>query len=163
MITGLRAPRSTAAAALTASGAGTALAQGAALRGVADAQTNASPLLAISAQVGLKRIYKESHQIVDLVGMFKPVTKWADTVLTPQAVPEMLRNAFQVAQEERPGATYLAVPEDVEAAPMDAPMRHLTEYDGLRPSILAKTVAPGATTRFRRTRGVLPTDSGLSL
>ena len=50
--------------------------------------------------------------------MFKPVTKWADTVLTPQAVPEMARNAFQVAQEERPGATYLAVPEDVEAAPM---------------------------------------------
>ena len=88
------------------------------LLGAADAQTNSSPLVAISAQVGLKRIYKESHQIVDLVGMFKPVTKWADTVLTPQAVPEMVRNAFQVAQEERPGATYLAIPEDVEAAPM---------------------------------------------
>ena len=39
------------------------------LLGVADAQTNSSPLVAISAQVGLKRIYKESHQIVDLVGM----------------------------------------------------------------------------------------------
>ena len=88
------------------------------LLGAADAQTNSSPLVAISAQVGLKRIYKESHQIVDLVGMFKPVTKWTDTVLTPQAVPEMVRNAFQVAQEERPGATYLAIPEDVEAAPM---------------------------------------------
>ena len=92
------------------------------LLGAADAQTNSSPMVAISAQVGLKRIYKESHQIVDLVGMFKPVTKWADTVLTPQAVPEMVRNAFQVAQEERPGATYLAIPEDVEAAPMPQAM-----------------------------------------
>lgn len=64
------------------------------LLGAADAQTNSSPLVAISAQVGLKRIYKESHQIVDLVGMFKPVTKWADTVLTPQAVPEMVRQCL---------------------------------------------------------------------
>ena len=90
------------------------------LQGVADAQTNSSPLLALSAQVGLKRIYKESHQIVDLVGMFRPVTKWADTVLTPQSLPEMARKAFQTAQEERPGAAYLALPEDVEA-----PKRHL--------------------------------------
>lgn len=95
------------------------------LQGVADAQTNSSPLLALSAQVGLKRIYKESHQIVDLVGMFRPVTKWADTVLTPQSLPEMVRKAFQTAQEERPGATYLALPEDVEAAPVPAGARPL--------------------------------------
>src|SRR5699024_499917 len=54
----------------------------------ADAQTDSSPLVAISAQVGLDRIYKESHQIVDLLSMFKPVTKWAEMVLTPEAVPE---------------------------------------------------------------------------
>lgn len=95
------------------------------LQGVADAQTNSSPLLALSAQVGLKRIYKESHQIVDLVGMFRPVTKWADTVLTPQSLPEMVRKAFQTAQEERPGAAYLALPEDVEAAPVPAGARPL--------------------------------------
>ncbi|MFM0322501.1 acetolactate synthase large subunit [Caballeronia glebae] len=88
------------------------------LLGVADAQTDSSPLVAISAQVGLNRIYKESHQIVDLVSMFKPVTKWADTVSSPHAVPEMIRKAFSVAQRERPGAAYLAVPEDVEAMPM---------------------------------------------
>ncbi|MBV8575704.1 MAG: acetolactate synthase large subunit, partial [Acetobacteraceae bacterium] len=71
---------------------------------------------AISAQVGLNRIYKESHQIVDLVSMYKPLTKWADLLLTPAAVPEMVRKAFDVAQSERPGAVYLAIPEDVEAA-----------------------------------------------
>jgi glyoxylate carboligase len=47
--------------------------------------------------------------------MFSPVTKWADVVLTPGAVPEMVRKAFKLAQTERPGAVYLAVPEDVEA------------------------------------------------
>src|SRR5271170_2868064 len=86
------------------------------LLGTADATTNSTPLLALSAQVGINRIYKESHQSVDLVSMFAPVTKWADTVLTPGAVPEMVRKAFKLAQTERPGAVYLAVPEDVEAA-----------------------------------------------
>jgi acetolactate synthase-1/2/3 large subunit len=90
------------------------------LLGVADAQTDSSPVVAISAQVGLNRIYKESHQIVDLVAMFKPVTKWADTILTPCAVPEMMRKAFSLAQQERPGATYLAIPQDIEAMPMPA-------------------------------------------
>jgi len=85
---------------------------------VADAQTDSSPLVAISAQVGLNRIYKESHQIVDLVSMFKPITKWADTILTPAAVPEMMRKAFSLAQQERPGATYLAIPQDVEVMPI---------------------------------------------
>ena len=85
------------------------------LLGTADATTNSSPVVAVSAQVGLNRIYKESHQSVDLVSMFSPVTKWADVVLTPGAVPEMVRKAFKLAQTERPGAVYLAGPEDVEA------------------------------------------------
>jgi acetolactate synthase-1/2/3 large subunit len=67
------------------------------LLGTADANTNSTPMLALSAQVGLNRIYKESHQSVDLVAMFAPVTKWADLILTPEAVPEMLRKAFKLA------------------------------------------------------------------
>jgi acetolactate synthase-1/2/3 large subunit len=85
------------------------------LLGTADANTNSTPLVAFSAQVGLNRIYKESHQSVDLVSMFSPVTKWADTVLTAGAVPEMVRKAFKLAQTERPGAVYLAIPEDIES------------------------------------------------
>lgn len=87
------------------------------LLGVTDAQTDSTPLVAISAQVGLNRIYKESHQIVDLLSMFKPVTKWADMMLTPAAVPEMLRKAFDVAQAERPGAVYLAIPKTSKRPP----------------------------------------------
>jgi acetolactate synthase-1/2/3 large subunit len=94
------------------------------LLGVADATTNSTPVVALSAQVGINRIFKESHQGVDLVSMFRPVTKWADLIATPEAVPEMIRKAFKLAETERPGAVYLALPEDVEKAP--AP-------DGLRP------------------------------
>lgn len=96
------------------------------LLGVADATTNSTPVLALSAQVGMQRSYKESHQGVDLVSMFAPVTKWSALVATPGAVPEMVRKAFKLAQTERPGAVYLAVPEDVEsaeAAPDASPLR----------------------------------------
>jgi acetolactate synthase-1/2/3 large subunit len=89
------------------------------LLGTADATTNSTPLIALSAQVGMNRSFKESHQGVDLVPMFASVTKWSELVATPGAIPEMVRKAFKLAQTERPGAVYLAVPEDVEAA--DAP------------------------------------------
>jgi acetolactate synthase-1/2/3 large subunit len=98
------------------------------LLGVADAQMDSAPLVAISAQVGLSRIYKETHQMVDLVSMFKPVTKWADTLLTPAAAPEMSRNAFYTAQTERPGAAYLAIPQDVGPMPVAPEIRPLEAH-----------------------------------
>lgn len=84
--------------------------------GVADATTNSTPVVALSAQVGQDRSYKESHQFVDLVSMFDPITKWSAAVPGAGAVPEMVRRAFKTAETERPGAVYLAVPEDVESA-----------------------------------------------
>ena len=95
------------------------------LLGVADATTNSTPVVALSAQVGMNRKFKESHQGVDLVSMFAPVTKWSELIATPGAVPEMVRRAFKLAQTERPGAVYLAVPEDVEKAAMPAGARPL--------------------------------------
>jgi acetolactate synthase I/II/III large subunit len=94
------------------------------LLGTADAYTNSTPLVAISAQVGINRIHKETHQIIDLLAMFKPITKWAEIAVSPAAIPEMVRQAFKEAQTERPSATYLGIPEDVEAS---------SEVDGLRP------------------------------
>ena len=83
--------------------------------GVADATTNSTPMVAISAQVGQNRQYKESHQYVDLVSMFAPITRWAAGIPTVQAIPEMLRKAFKLAEAERPAAVYLAVPEHIDA------------------------------------------------
>jgi acetolactate synthase I/II/III large subunit len=94
------------------------------LLGTADAYANSTPLVAVSAQVGLGRIHKETHQIVDLLSMFKPVTKWAELIVTPGAIPEMVRQAFQKAERLRPGATYLGVPEDMET---------VSGLSGLRP------------------------------
>lgn len=85
------------------------------LLGTADAFTDSTPLVAISAQVGLNRIYKETHQVVDLLSMFKPVTKWAGMIVGSAAIPEMVREAFEKAKTERPGAVYLCIPEDIEA------------------------------------------------
>ena len=93
--------------------------------GVADANTNSTPVVAITAQVGLDRIYKESHQVVDLVSLFRPITKWAELVPSAVALPEMIRKAFKTAQTERPGAVYLAIPEDVESAQVPAGLRPL--------------------------------------
>ena len=87
--------------------------------GVADATTNSTPMVAISAQVGQDREYKESHQYVDLVSMFAPITRWAAGVPTAHAIPEMFRKAFKVAEAERPAAVYLAVPEHIDADEAD--------------------------------------------
>jgi acetolactate synthase-1/2/3 large subunit len=93
--------------------------------GVADANTNSTPLVALSAQVGQFREYKESHQFVDLVSLFAPITQFAASVPSAAAVPEMLRRAFKTAQSERPGAVYLAVPEDVEIEAAPAALKPL--------------------------------------
>ena len=85
--------------------------------GIANAQLDSHPLVAITAQAGLGRIYKESHQFVDLVSLYRPITKWGGMVTLPVAAPEMVRKAFKQATTERPGATFIILPEDVAELP----------------------------------------------
>jgi acetolactate synthase I/II/III large subunit len=110
--------------------------------GVADATTNSTPLVAISAQVGQDREYKESHQYVDLVSMFAPITRWADGVPTSRAIPEMIRKAFKVAETERPAAVYLAVPEHIDADETDYDLTPLP-----RNVVRAEAPSPGQVQR----------------
>jgi acetolactate synthase I/II/III large subunit len=92
--------------------------------GIANAQLDSHPLLAITAQAGLHRIYKESHQFVDLISLYRPITKWGDMITVRDAAPEMVRKACKQATTERPGATFLIVPEDVAEWETDArPLR----------------------------------------
>ena len=113
--------------------------------GVADATTNSTPLVAISAQVGQDREYKESHQYVNLVAMFRPITVWADGVPTSRAIPEMFRKAFKVAEAERPGATYLAIPEHIDNDEDDydlSPLpRNVVRPDAPSPSQIERAAA----------------------
>src|SRR5213080_2976570 len=85
------------------------------LTGVADANMDRAPLVAITAQASLDRRHKESHQFIDTLSMFKVVTKWNAEIARPQIIPEAVRKAFKVAQTEKPGATHLELPEDVAA------------------------------------------------
>jgi acetolactate synthase-1/2/3 large subunit len=110
--------------------------------GVADATTNSTPMVAISAQVGQDREYKESHQYVDLVSMFAPITRWAAGVPTAHAIPEMFRKAFKVAETERPAAVYLAVPEHIDADEADYDLTPLP-----RNVVRAEAPAPGQVER----------------
>jgi acetolactate synthase I/II/III large subunit len=110
--------------------------------GVADATTNSTPMVAISAQVGQDREYKESHQYVDLVSMFAPITRWAAGVPTAHAIPEMFRKAFKLAETERPAAVYLAVPEHIDADEADYGLTPLP-----RNVVRAEAPAAGQVTR----------------
>ncbi|WP_335341898.1 acetolactate synthase large subunit [Bifidobacterium moraviense] len=98
---------------------------------VAQANASTTPLVAICAQGNVGRLYKESHQIIDLESVFRPLTQWTSMVMTPEAVPEMIRKAFSIATRKRPGATCLILPEDV--AEMPAP-------EGAHPLPLPKPV-----------------------
>ena len=110
--------------------------------GVADATTNSTPMVAISAQVGQDRQYKESHQYVDLVSMFVPITRWSAGVPTVRAIPEMFRKAFKLAETERPAAVYLAVPEHIDADETDYDLTPLP-----RNVVRADAPAPGQVER----------------
>jgi acetolactate synthase I/II/III large subunit len=83
------------------------------LTGVADANMDRAPLVAITGQASTERSHKESHQHVDLVSLFRPVVKWNVQVVRGSVVPEAVRKAFELAQAEKPGATHLDLPEDV--------------------------------------------------
>jgi len=83
--------------------------------GVADANMDRAPLVAIAGQASTLRLHKESHQVLNLVNLFTPITKYAVQVLDPQTVTEIVRKAFKLAQIERPGACFIDFPENVAA------------------------------------------------
>lgn len=61
---------------------------------------------------------------MDIVSMFKPVTKWATTILNPHTIPEIVRKAVRLARTEKPGAVHLELPEDVASMPVTgSPMK----------------------------------------
>src|SRR3954451_12322563 len=83
---------------------------------IGDAFLDRAPLVALTGQADLERMHKESHQLIDLVRLFQPITKWNARVTRPEIIPEVVRKAFKVAESEKPGATHLELPEDVMAA-----------------------------------------------
>jgi len=94
------------------------------ITGVADSNMDRAPMLALTGQGSTARLHKESHQIMDVVDMFGPVTKWATTVYNARTIPEIVRKAVRIARSEKPGAVHIELPEDIAKQEVNAkPLR----------------------------------------
>jgi acetolactate synthase-1/2/3 large subunit len=90
------------------------------ITGVADANMDRAPMLVFTGQGSTTRLHKESHQIMDVIEMFRPVTKWATTIRHADTIPEIVRKAMRIARTEKPGAVLIELPEDIAKQPSDA-------------------------------------------
>ena len=102
------------------------------ITGVADANMDRAPLVAIAGQVSTTRMHKESHQYYDLVKLFEPISKYSTSILTPEIIPEVVRKAFKQAEAEKPGVSFIEFPENV--ARMEAEKRPLKVQSASAPS-----------------------------
>ena len=83
------------------------------ITGVANANMDRSPILAITGQTDSNLRHKESHQNMDVVSMFNPITKWRWSIHNADVIPELVRRAFKISIEEKAGAVHLELPEDI--------------------------------------------------
>jgi len=88
--------------------------------GVADGNMDRAPMVAIAGQGATTRMHKESHQVLDLVNLFEPITKYSTQIREPEIVPEVVRKAFKFAQAEKPGASFIDFPENIAECEIDA-------------------------------------------
>jgi len=72
-----------------------------------------SPCVVITGQADTHRLHKESHQNMDVIGMFRPLVKWNASIVHPETIPEIVRKAFKLAVTEKPGACHIELPEDI--------------------------------------------------
>ncbi len=89
--------------------------------GLADANMDRAPTIAIIGQASTSRLHKESHQNMDSIRMLRPISKWAHSIYKPDTIPEMVRKAFKIAEQEKPGVTVLELPEDIAKKEAESP------------------------------------------
>tara|TARA_R110002110_G_scaffold415857_1_gene658501 strand:+ start:2339 stop:3991 length:1653 start_codon:yes stop_codon:yes gene_type:complete len=90
------------------------------LTSAAYAQLGAFPMLMITGQKPIKQSKQGQFQIIDVVSMMRPITKYAKQIVNANMIPSMVREAFRQAEEERPGAVHLELPEDIAAEQVDS-------------------------------------------
>jgi acetolactate synthase-1/2/3 large subunit len=83
------------------------------ITGFADANMDRAPIIGIAGQGATTRMHKESHQILDLVHLFEPISKYSVQIREPEIVPEIVRKAFKAAEAEKPGGSFIDVPENI--------------------------------------------------
>ncbi len=86
------------------------------ITGFADANMDHAPIVGIAGQGATTRLHKESHQILDLVNLFEPISKYSTQAREPEIIPEIIRKAFKVSQAEKPGGCFIDLPENIAGA-----------------------------------------------
>ena len=75
-----------------------------------------APIVGIAGQGATTRMHKESHQVLKLTRLFEPISKYSVSILTPDVTAEVISKAFKVAQTEKPGGSFIEVPENIASA-----------------------------------------------
>lgn len=88
--------------------------------GLATANTEGDPIVAIGGAVSISSRLKQIHQSMDTVNLFRPVTKFSAEIDSPEAVSEVVANAFRVAESGRPGAAFISAPQDIMTGKADS-------------------------------------------
>jgi acetolactate synthase-1/2/3 large subunit len=100
------------------------------------AHLGAMPMVMITGQKAIRSSRQARFQIVDIVATMRPLTKMATQIVAAQSIPTLVRDAFRVAQQERPGPVHLELPEDIAADEAAA--------DIIPPHVVELPVAPAA-------------------
>ncbi len=100
------------------------------------AHLGAMPMVMITGQKAIRSSRQARFQIVDIVATMRPLTKMATQIVSAQSIPTLVRDAFRVAQQERPGPVHLELPEDIAADEAAA--------DIIPPHVVELPVAPAA-------------------
>src|ERR1700752_1954679 len=115
--------------------------------GAAYALLGAMPMVMITGQKGIMKSRQAGFQIVDVVTAFKPLTKMARQIVSTATIPTLVRDAFRIAMEERPGPVLLELPEDIAGEegedvamvlqhPIEIPVAHRASLDSAAEMIL---------------------------
>ncbi|MBT1450325.1 acetolactate synthase large subunit [Glaciecola sp. XM2] len=106
------------------------------------AQLGAMPILMITGQKPIKTSKQGRFQVIDVVDMMRPITKYTTQVVSGDRIPSVVREAFRLASEERPGATHIELPEDIAAEQTSAPLlaqstarRPIAEYKAISAAV----------------------------
>src|ERR1700751_4249141 len=137
--------------------------------GAAYALLGAMPMVMITGQKGIMKSRQAGFQIVDVVGCFKPLTKMSRQIVSSATIPTLVRDAFRIAAEERPGPVLLELPEDIAGEetepvalvpqhPIEIPVAHRASLDRAAEMILAAKspliMLGAAASRPRSTSGI---------
>jgi acetolactate synthase-1/2/3 large subunit len=130
------------------------------ITGVADANLDKAPMVAITAQGGLTRMHHESHQYLDIVNTFRPITKWNTAISAPDIVTEVVRKAFKLAESEKPGATQIELSEDLAKLQAETKLEPIPPKRVRRPSPDYKAVERTVEILTKATRPLIIAGNG---